>query len=153
MLVGSVTSWSCIKTAERIEPVFRMSFLPPIVHCVKFGLSSKIRVLPYGTLPQTPDLENVASVYRSLKRVINTAQSVINWTVVDNTSELNARPLVYHSNHQAVSTAQFHHATVDTCNNLPVSCNILLTVFASVISVHSLCVYLLYFYVGWLSGE
>ena len=68
-----------------------------------------------------------------------------------------ARPLVYHSNHQAVSTAQFHRAgqlaTVDTCNNLPVSCNILLTVFASVVSIHSLCVYLLYFYVGWLSGE
>jgi len=34
---------------------------------------SKIRVLPSGTLPQTPDLENFASVYRLSKRVINLA--------------------------------------------------------------------------------
>ena len=34
---------------------------------------SKIRVLPSGTLSQTPDLENFASVYRLSKRVINLA--------------------------------------------------------------------------------
>jgi len=31
----------------------------------------KIRVLLSGTLPQTPDLENFASVYRLSKRVID----------------------------------------------------------------------------------
>jgi len=34
-------------------------------------VSLKIRVLPSGTLSQTPDLENFATAYRSLKHVID----------------------------------------------------------------------------------
>jgi len=34
-------------------------------------VSTKIRVLPSGTLSQTPDFENFASPYRSSKRVVD----------------------------------------------------------------------------------
>ena len=37
-------------------------------------LSTKIRVLPSGTLSQTPDLENFAMAYRSSKSVIDLAR-------------------------------------------------------------------------------
>ena len=40
---------------------------------------TKIRVFPTGTLSQTPDLENFASVYRLWKRVIDLAQEM--WTL------------------------------------------------------------------------
>ena len=47
----------------------------PIVHYVqkKFWICSKMMVLPYRTLSQTPDIENFASAWRSLKRVISLA--------------------------------------------------------------------------------
>jgi len=60
----------------------------PILREKEIRVPSQIRVLPSGTLSQTPDLENFVSAYRSSKRVINLArrkvdvQSVIDWTVV-----------------------------------------------------------------------
>ena len=45
----------------------------------------KILVFPPGTLSQSPDLENIASAYRSSKRLSSRkvdAQIAINWTVV-----------------------------------------------------------------------
>ena len=51
-------------------------------------VSTKIRVLPSGTLSQTQDLENFASAYIDRREVYQfssrkvDAQSVINWTVV-----------------------------------------------------------------------
>ena len=41
---------------------------------LQFRISSIILVLPSGTLSQTPDLENFASVSQSLKHVINLAR-------------------------------------------------------------------------------
>jgi len=66
------------------------SFLPPILHCVnrKFGYLQKIKVLPSGTLSQTPDFRkfrhgiSIAEMcYRVSSRKVD-AQSVINWAVV-----------------------------------------------------------------------
>jgi len=42
----------------------------PTLCSKKIRVSPKIRVLPSGTLSQTPDLENFASAYRSSKRVM-----------------------------------------------------------------------------------
>jgi len=66
------------------------SFLRPIINCVirKFAYLQKSRVLPFGTLLQTLDLENFAMAYRLSKCVIDLARevdaptSMINWTVV-----------------------------------------------------------------------
>jgi len=61
----------------RIELVFlacRLVLAYPALCCKEIQVSSKIRVLPRGTLSQTPDLENFASAYRSLKWVINLAR-------------------------------------------------------------------------------
>jgi len=86
--------------------------------------------LPSGTLSQTPNLENSASTYQSSKRVINLAREggrserdrldrrrSAKLTIPPSSD---ARPLFYHSNHQALSTArQFRRAgqlaTADTC--------------------------------------
>jgi len=45
----------------------------PTLCCKKVQVSTKITVLPFGTLSKTPDLENFASAYRSSKRVIDLA--------------------------------------------------------------------------------
>ena len=37
-------------------------------------VSTKIRVLPSGTSSHTPDFENIASAYRSSKRVVDLAR-------------------------------------------------------------------------------
>jgi len=57
--------------------------------CKEIQASSKISVLPSGTLLQTLDLENLATACRSSKRVTSLARergggahSVINWVVV-----------------------------------------------------------------------
>ena len=82
----SVTSRSSIETHERIELV---RIFPKIrEHCSNvcaMYLANKLS--SSETLSQTPDLDNFATVYRSLKRVISLApqmdaDSVINWTVV-----------------------------------------------------------------------
>ena len=89
---GLVTSRCSIEMGGRIELVFACRLLS-IYHTLYFKeiqISTEVRVLPSGTLSQTPDLENFASAYRFSKRVINLdrerwtvdAQSVINWTVV-----------------------------------------------------------------------
>jgi len=77
----SVTSRSSIKTAERIELVFGMeaSFHPSYNVLTRNLAISKIRVFPSGTLSQTLDLENFASVCRSSKRVIDLARK--RWTL------------------------------------------------------------------------
>ena len=63
----SVTSRCCIETTGRIELVFGVG-LPstyPTLCSKEIWLSPKIRVLPSGTLSQTPDLENFATASRS----------------------------------------------------------------------------------------
>jgi len=83
----------------------------------KFWYLQKITVLLSRTLSQTPDLQNFASAYRSSKRVIDLAwqggcserdkldrRRSAKLTVPPSSD---ARPLVYHSSHQALSTAQF----------------------------------------------
>ena len=89
-------------------------FLRPDVHSVL----RKFMYLQYkGTF--LCNFENLTTAYRSSRRVINLAgqmyvdaQSVMNWTVVgqlnDNTSD--GRPLVCHSDCQALSTARFRRA-------------------------------------------
>ena len=64
---SSVTSRYCIETTGRIELVFGVG-LPstyPTLCSKEIWLSPKIRVLPSGTLSQTPDLENFATASRS----------------------------------------------------------------------------------------
>jgi len=82
----SVTSRSSVETHERIELV---RIFPKIrEHCSNvcaMYLANKLS--SSETLSQTPDLDNFATAYRSLKRVINLApqmdaDSVINWTIV-----------------------------------------------------------------------
>ena len=87
----SVTSRSSIETHERIELV---RIFPKIRgHCSNvcamcfFFMYLANKLSSSETLSQTPDLDNFATAYRSLKRVINLApqmdaDSVINWTVV-----------------------------------------------------------------------
>jgi len=93
------------------------------------GISKKTRALPSGNLSQTSDFENFSAVYRSSKRVIDLARE--RWTLIARykldrrrSTKLtippssDARPLGYHSNHQALSAAQFPRAgqlaTADT---------------------------------------
>jgi len=85
----SVTSRGILSKRMNESSWFLALELPstrPTLCSKKIRVSPKIRVLPSGTLSQTPDLENFASAYRSSKRVINLArqrddtQSVINWT-------------------------------------------------------------------------
>ena len=77
---------------------------------------SKIRVLPSGILLQTSDLENFATAYRSSKRVINLARERRSERdkldrrrstkfIIPLSSD--ARPLVYPTDRQALSTARF----------------------------------------------
>jgi len=51
----------------------------PTLCSKKIRVSPKIRVLPSGTLSQTPDLENFASAYRSSKRVMCYQLSSTTW--------------------------------------------------------------------------
>jgi len=72
----SVTSRSSVETAECIELVFAWELLSthPALRQKQILVSPKIRVLPSGTLSQTPYLENFALVYRTSKRVIDLAR-------------------------------------------------------------------------------
>jgi len=56
-------------------------FLWPILCCVygNSGISTRIKLLPSGTLSKTLDLENFASTYRSLKRVVDLVRQ--RWTL------------------------------------------------------------------------
>jgi len=87
-----------------------------------------MKVLPSGTLFQTPDLEKIASTSRSSKRVVHLARQG-GRAERDNldrrrSTELtvppspDARPLVYHSNHAVSRAARFRRAgllaTADT---------------------------------------
>jgi len=119
------------RNVGRIELVSGMgaSFHPSYT-VLKNRVSPKIRALASATLSRTPDLQNFASVYRSSKRVIDLARERWTHTQCDKLdrrlstklimpSSSDARPLVYHSNRQALSTAQFRRAgqlaTADTC--------------------------------------
>jgi len=99
----SVTSRSSIETDERIE-LFLARELPsthPTLCSEEIRVSPKTRVLPSGTLSQTLDFKNsfgisiVETCYRLRSRKVD-AQSVINWTVVDQRWQyLRAPTLVY----------------------------------------------------------
>ena len=96
-------------------------------------MSPKIRVLPFDNSSKTPDLENFASTCRSSKRVIDLARQGgrserdklgrRRSTTLTISPSSDSRPLVYHSNHQALSTARFCRAgllaTADTCTFKP----------------------------------
>ena len=66
----SVTSRYGIETTGRIELFWgrRLPSTCPTLCCMEIWVSSKIRVLPYGTLCQNPDLENFA---KEADRVVN----------------------------------------------------------------------------------
>jgi len=77
----------------------KLPFTYPTLFEKEIRVSPKMRVLPAGTLPKTPDIESFALAYRSSKGASHQlsstkmdAQRVINWTVfcqpADNTSEL-----------------------------------------------------------------
>ena len=105
-----------------------------LILCKKeIRVSPKIRVLPSGTLFQTPDFKKFAWAYRSSKRVIDLARERRTRSESDKLGRRrskkltvppssDARPLVYYSNHQALSTAQFRRAcqlvTADSCRQL-----------------------------------
>ena len=69
--LASLTSLSFVERDERIELGFLESELPSIY--LTLGIS-KIRVHSSETLPQTPDLEDFATTFRSSKRAINLAR-------------------------------------------------------------------------------
>ena len=98
------------------------NFLPPILHCVlrKFGYLQNKDTSPTGTLSQTPDLE-ISPLHTDRRNVLSTkldkdgrrsAKLIIH-------PSSDCRPLVYHTNHQALYTARFRRAgllaTTDTC--------------------------------------
>ena len=133
----SVTSRSSIETAEPIDRARFVAWEPPstyLILCKKeIRVSPKIRVLPSGTLFQTPDFKKFAWAYRSSKRVIDLARERRTRSESDKLGRRrskkltvppssDARPLVYHSNHQTLSTAQFRRAcqlvTADSCRQL-----------------------------------
>ena len=76
----SARSQCSIETAEQIGLVFwHVSFFELSTLCFEeIQVPSKIRVHPSGTLLQTLDLDNFATAYRSLKRVIDLARE--RWT-------------------------------------------------------------------------
>jgi len=107
------------------------SFLPSILHCAKInsGIFKNKGTSLWNFVPNSGlrkfcfGISIVETCYQLSLRNVD-AQSVINWTVVGQLSwqylpSSDARPLVYHSNHQALSTAQFNRAgqlaTADTC--------------------------------------
>jgi len=72
----SVTSHCSIKMAEPVKLVFAWD-LPSSCHTLSFKvthISSKIRVVPSGTLSWTPELVNFATAYRSSICVIYLAR-------------------------------------------------------------------------------
>ena len=75
----SVTSRYCIETTGRIELVFGMkaSFY---LCCKEIRVSPEIRVLPSGTLSETPDLDNFATESRSRCRLNETQCSVLRFS-------------------------------------------------------------------------
>ena len=92
--------------------------LPSTYHTVcrnEIQVSTKIRVLPSGTLSYTMDLKNFATTSRSTTRVINLARQ--RWRSERDkldrrrsTVTRDGRLLVYHSDRQALSTARFLRA-------------------------------------------
>jgi len=66
----SVISRCSIETVERIE----LHLTCTMLYCKKIWVPLKIRLFPFGTLPQTLDLENFATIGRLLKCVINLAR-------------------------------------------------------------------------------
>jgi len=87
-----------------------------------------MRVLPSATLSQTLELEHFASAYRSSKRVVDLARQAgperdklnhCQSAMLTISSSSKNLPLVYHSNRQALSAAQFRRtgllSTADIC--------------------------------------
>ena len=116
-----------IETDERIGLVFGAgaSFdLSYTLYCKETQVTSKIRVLPSGTLLQTRDLKFFATANGSPKRVINLARE--RWTLRAERDKLgrrrsteliipsssDARRLVYRADRQALSTARFFSCRV-----------------------------------------
>ena len=70
-------------------------------------------------MSQTPDFKNFASVYRSPKRVIDLAPQGERAERDELATISDSRPLTYHTNYHALSTARFRRAgllvTADTC--------------------------------------
>ena len=94
------------------------SFLPPILHCIErtFKYLQKLWYFPLELLSQTSDFRKFASAYRSSKRVIDLGRQDGHSSTRDildrrQSAKLtvppssDSRPLVYHSNHQALSAA------------------------------------------------
>jgi len=94
------------------------------LYCKETQVTSKIRVLPSGTLLQTRDLKIFATANGSPKRVINLARE--RWTLRAERDKLgrrrsteliipsssDARRLVYRADRQALSTARFFSCRV-----------------------------------------
>jgi len=111
------------------------------------GLYTKVRVLPSGTLSQSPDLENFVPTYRSWKRVVDLARhggrserdklDRRRSTKLTVPPSSDARPVVYRSDRQALSTARYsragHLATAGTSNSC--HCFILLRSLCSLVKV------------------
>ena len=86
----------------------------------KGPLNGRVCVRPSGTLPQTVDLENFVMTGGSPKRIINLAQQCgcserdklerCQSAKLTIPPSFNSLQLVYHSDHQTLSTAQFHRA-------------------------------------------
>ena len=94
--------------SKRIELIFFAQGLPSTDPTLCYGeiqVSTKLRVLPFGTSSWIPDLENFATAYRSSKRVINLARQRRTLVVTRRSAAKVALPLelrrstavVYHS--------------------------------------------------------
>jgi len=127
----SVTSQCSIELTGRIELLFGMkaSFDLSYTLCyMEIWVPPKIRVLPSGTLPQTLYFEckNIVTKHRSSKCVINLAQSdkldCRRSTKLTIPPSSDARPLVYHSDHQALSTARFRRAGLGPNSTTAICC-------------------------------
>ena len=115
----SVTSRYSVERVERIGLVlaWELLFTFPTLCSKEIQVPSKIRLLPSGTLLQTLDVEDFATACRSSKRVINLAREGGRSErdklrrrrsaklIIPPSSD--ARPLVYRTDRQALSTARF----------------------------------------------
>ena len=83
----SVCHRYCIETTGRIELVlaWRLSFTCPILCCEEIWVVPKVRVIPSGTLSQTPDLENFVTASRSRCRQCLSSPSSTAVELVDDT--------------------------------------------------------------------
>ena len=65
---------------------------------------------------------SIVEMYHQLNSAKLDAQSMINWTVTSQLVGHTSTTVVYHRDHQALSTARFHHAgqlvTANTCTIL-----------------------------------